>query len=262
MKLLGMLVDQIPPVPVLMLATSRHELEPSWVGQLHVTVLALNALTLKQVDNRVENLAGGHRVPRSLREHVWSRTDGVPLFVEELTKSALESDLFEECDGGWERTDPLPGMAVPDTLAASLEARLDRLGAAKEVAQIAAALGREFSQSWLEAVSTLDATELDRRLAELVDAGLLYRRGVPPEATYSFKHALIHETAYGSIAAAMRAEYHARIAKSLESGFAVRLSMGPESIARHYAEAGLLDGFGDGGHRGIVFAGPADRVQF
>jgi tetratricopeptide (TPR) repeat protein len=239
-ELVGLLVAQVPMVPVLLIITQRPDFEPSFASQPHLAVLPLNALSQKHVDSMVASLAGGKTVPRNIRDHVLERADGVPLFIEELTRSVLESDLLEEGDTGWETTDPLPHFAVPDTLQDTLEARLDRLGPAREIAQLAAAIGRDFSQALLAEVSGMDPAELDEQLADLVEAGLVHRRGLPPRAHYAFKHALIQETAYLAMLPETRKLYHARIARTLERATGSPSAVEPDGIARHYAQAGRL----------------------
>ncbi len=164
----------------------------------------------------VERITGGKALPAVVLEQVVGKTDGVPLFLEELTKTVLESDLLRESDQGYERTDSLPELAIPSTLQDSLMARLDRLGPAKDVAQLGAVLGREFPHELLEAVSPLDAASLEQALRELANAELLYPRGVPPRATYTFKHALIQDTAYESLLKSVRQRLHAQVADALE----------------------------------------------
>jgi tetratricopeptide (TPR) repeat protein len=179
-------------------------------------------------------------LPAVVLEQVVSKTDGVPLFLEELTKTVLESDLLRESDQRYERTDALPELAIPSTLQDSLMARLDRLGRAKEVAQLGAVLGREFPHELLAAVSSLDAESLEPALRELASAELLYPRGVPPRASYTFKHALIRDTAYESLLKSTRQRLHGRVAQALEKDFPERAATEPELVAHHYDQAGRV----------------------
>ena len=237
-ELLGMLIEHGQWYPMLIVATHRPEFVPPWSGA-GALAIPLDPLGRKEVDALVESIAGGKRVPRAVREHILSKGDGVPLFIEELTRSVLDSELLEESDQSWERTDPLPGWSVPSTLQDSLEARLDRLGAAKEILQLASALGRDFSLAELEALSEHDAETTQAFLEELMGAGLLFRRGVPPRAVYAFKHALIQDIAYRSLLPETRIHYHAAIAETLEARFPELFDAEPEAIARHFEEGGL-----------------------
>jgi class 3 adenylate cyclase len=241
LELLGMLLEQLPTVPALLVLTFRPSFEPPWASRSNLVHLTLDPLTRKQVEAMVEWIAGGKVLPAKVLDHVVIRTDGVPLFVEELTKTVLESDLLRESDRGYERTDPLPELAIPSTLQDSLMARLDRLGPAKEVAQLGAVLGREFPYELLAAVSPLSAESLRGALRGLGNAELLYPRGVPPRAIYTFKHALIQETAYQSLLKSTRQAWHARIAQVLEERFPERVAPEPEGIARHCEQGALLE---------------------
>jgi class 3 adenylate cyclase/predicted ATPase len=238
LEFLGMLLEQVPTVPVLVLLTFRPEFEPPWASHTH---LALHPLTRKQVETMVERIAGGKALPALVLEQVVAKTDGVPLFVEEFTKTLLESDLLRESDRSYERTDPLPEHAIPNTLRDSLMARLDRLGAAKEVAQLGAVLGREFSYELIAAVSSLEAESLEQALRDLASAELLYPRGVPPRATYTFKHALVQDTAYESLLKSVRERLHAQVAKTLETRFPGQAESQPELLGHHYGQAGLAE---------------------
>jgi predicted ATPase len=172
-----------------------------------------------QVEAMIERITGGKLLPAEVVQQVVAKTDGVPLFVEELTKAILESDLLQECEDSYELTGPLPALAIPATLHDSLMARLDRLATAKEVAQLAATLGRTFPYELLRAVSPLDEATLQQALARLLEAELVYQRGVPPQTTYVFKHALIQEAAYQSLLKSTRQQYHQRTAQVLEAQF-------------------------------------------
>ena len=239
LELLKTLVEQVPTARMLLVLTFRPGVDVSWASRSHVVYLTLHPLTRKQVAAIVGRVTGGKALPEAVMEQVVAKTDGVPLFVEELTKAIVESDLLVERDRHFERADPLPRFMIPATLQDSLMARLDRLGRTKEVAQLAAVLGREFPYELLAAVSGMDAGSLVDALERLAEAELLYRRGTPPRATYTFKHALVQEAAYQSLLNRTRREYHARIARVLEERFPERGASEPEVLARHYEEARL-----------------------
>ena len=187
----------------------------------------------------IGGMTRGVPLPEAIVERIVERADGVPLFVEEVTKMVLESDLVVARDGRYELTRPLTELAIPSSLQDSLMARLDRLDAGKEVAQLGAALGREFFHELLRSVSLQEEAGLNAGLAQLVDAELLYQRGTAPAATYTFKHALIQDTAYQSLLKSVRQQFHARIAQVLEERFPERVAAEPEVLARHYEQAGL-----------------------
>jgi predicted ATPase len=187
----------------------------------------------------VEQVAGGKALPAEVRQQIVAKTDGVPLFVEELTKMVLESELLREREDHYELTEPLPSLAIPTTLQDSLMARLDRLAAVKAVAQLGATLGRAFPYEVLRAVSTLDEGTLQHALAQLVEAELLYQQDVPPQATYLFTPALIQDTAYQSLLKSTRWQYHQRIAQVLEAQFPDTAETQPELLAHHSTAAGL-----------------------
>jgi class 3 adenylate cyclase/predicted ATPase len=235
----GRTVDQIASLRVLLIVTFRPEFEAPWVGQPHVTALALNRLGRREVGTLIDRVVGNKPLPADIRKDIIERTDGIPLFVEEMTKAVVEA-------GGEEAMQiaaavPSPALAVPASLHASLMARLDRLGPAKEVAQIGAAIGREFSHALLDAVALKPEAELASSLDRLIRAGLLFRKGVPPHATYLFKHALMQDAAYGTLLRQPRRALHARIADTLENQFADIAEGQPEVLARHCTEAGLID---------------------
>ncbi len=240
LEILQTLAAQVPTARVLMVLTHRPGVDVSWATQSHVVRLTLHPLAHKQVATIVDRVSGGKALPAVVLDHVVAKTDGVPLFVEELTKAILESDLLVEHDRQFERADPLPGFAIPATLQDSLMARLDRLGPAKGIAQLAAVIGREFPHDLLEAVTSCEAAMLAEALDQLADAELVYRRGTPPRAVYTFKHALVRDTAYQSLLKKKCQEYHARIARALEERFPDRVALEPEVVARHYEEAGLV----------------------
>jgi class 3 adenylate cyclase/tetratricopeptide (TPR) repeat protein len=239
LELLGLLIDQGPTAPILMVLTCRPEFRPPWGFRAHVTPLTLSRLPRTQVEVMVEQVAGGKALPPEVRQQVVAKTDGVPLFVEELTKMVLESGLLREREDHYELTGTLPLLAIPATLHDSLEARLDQLAAVKEVAQLGATVGREFPYELLRAVSPLDEAALQHGLSQLVEAELLYRHGLPPQVTYIFKHALIQEAAYQSLLKRTRQQYHQRIAQVLAEQFPDTAEIQPELLAHHYTEAGL-----------------------
>jgi predicted ATPase len=198
--------------------TFRPEFEPPWTGRPYVTALTINRLAQRDIEAMIDRVVGNKLIPASIRQDIIERTDGIPLFVEEMTKAVLEAGSEGEAD----RTAaaiPSSTLAVPASLQASLMARLDRLGPAKEVAQIGAAIGREFSHSLLAAVARKPETAINSALDRLMAAGLLFRQGVPPHATYLFKHALVQDAAYGTLLREPRRALHARIAETLESQF-------------------------------------------
>ena len=237
-ELLDLTVEQIARLPVLLIATFRPEFQPSWVGQPHVTSLSLRRLDRDESEELVSGLVGNSALATELLDEIIERTDGVPLFLEELTKALLETD-----DAGARiRAVPPASAAVPATLHASLMARLDRLGsAAKEIAQIGAAIGREFSYDLLTAVAQQTEAGLREALGRLVDAGLVFQRGVLPECTFLFKHALVQDAAISTLLRRRRRELHARIAEALETHFPELSDSQPEVFAQHYAEAGLVE---------------------
>ena len=236
----GRTVDRIANLPVLLIVTFRPEFEAPWVGQPHVTTLALNRLGHRDIGTMIDRVVGNKLLPADIRKDIIERTDGIPLFVEEMTKAVLEAG--GELEGMQTASSvPLPAHAVPASLHASLMARLDRLGSAKEVAQIGAAIGREFSHALLAAVARKPEAELVSSLDRLIRAGLLFRKGVPPHASYLFKHALVQEAAYGTLLRLPRRVLHARIAEALESQFAELAESQPELLALHCTEAGLIE---------------------
>jgi TOMM system kinase/cyclase fusion protein len=239
LELLSLLVDQGPTAPILTLFTFRPDFSPPWMSRSHLTQITLNRLTRRQVAAMSGRVAHGKALPSEVVEQVVARTDGVPLFVEELTKMVLESGLLQEREDRYELTGPLPPLAIPTTLHDSLMARLDRLATVKGVAQLGATLGREFSYELLQAVAPLDAAALQQALTRLVEVELLYQRGVPPQATYLFKHALIQEAAYQSLLRSTRQQSHQRIAQVLAERFPETAETRPELLAHHYTEAGL-----------------------
>jgi predicted ATPase len=240
LELFGRIADKIPNLRVLLIVTYRPEFNPPWIGRPYVAALTLNRLGGREVDAMIDRVAGNKHLSADLRQDIIERTDGIPLFVEEMTKAVLEADGQSAA----ERTAaaiPSSALAVPATLHGSLMARLDRLGPAKEVAQIGSAIGREFSHALLAAVVSKPERELNSSLDRLTTSGLLFRQGVPPHASSLFKHALVQDAAYGTLLRDPRRALHARIAETLESQFAEVAENQPELLARHYTEAGLID---------------------
>ena len=240
LEVFGRTVDQIKTLPVLLIVTFRPEFDAPWAGRSHVTSLALNRLGEREAAAIIARIIGDNDFPADVTAEIVERTDGIPLFVEEMTKAVLEA----ESEGAAIQTAaaiPPSVLAVPASLQASLMARLDRLGPAKEVAQIGAAIGREFSHALLSAVVSKPEAEFAPALDRLLAAGLLFRQGVPPHATYLFKHALVQDVAYGTLLREPRRALHTRIADVLESQFAEIAESQPELLARHYTEAGVTE---------------------
>ena len=260
----GRTVDRIRPLRVLLLATFRPEFVPPWIGRPHVTSLTINRMAKRDVDAIIDGVAGNKPIPESVRKDIIERTDGIPLFVEEMTKAVLEA----ESEGSAKHlaaSVPSPAHAVPASLHASLMARLDRLGSAKDVAQIGAAIGREFSHALLAAVAGKPGADLGSALDRLIAAGLLFRQGVPPQATYLFKHALVQDAAYGTLLREARRGLHARIAEVLEGQFTEIAKNQPELLARHCTEAGLTEKaaglWGKAGQRSLERSALVEAVE-
>ena len=237
--LLDRLVARIADLPVLMVLTVRPELQPTWVGQPHVTMLPLSRLGRRDSAAIIAGVTGEKGLPDAVVEQVLARTDGVPLFIEELTSTLLESGLLRETADRYVLDRPLPRLAMPTTLQASLVARLDRLGSINDVAQIGAAIGREFSHELVAAVSDLAPIDLAAGLERLRGSGLVSRRGTPPDAVYSFKHALVQDAAYGTLLKSRRRQLHSSITKVLVERFPAIAESQPEVVAHHFTEAGL-----------------------
>jgi class 3 adenylate cyclase/predicted ATPase len=238
-ELLDLTIDRASRQPILLIVTFRPEFQQAWGGQPHVTVLALNRLGERDVTALVRGLAGNAPLGSEIVEEIAERTDGVPLFIEELTRAVLERADQDNRVAAVLSASPLPAVAVPATLHASLLARLDRIGAAaREVAQIGAVLGREFSYELIQPVARRSDAELQAALARLSEAGLLFCRGAPPHASYLFKHALVQDAAYGTLLRIRRQELHARVAAALEQNFADLVERQPELLAHHLTAAG------------------------
>jgi len=240
-EVLTLLLEQVPTMRLLALLTFRPDFIPSWRPRSHITQLTLNRLGRHHVEAMVEQVTGGKALPAEVLQQIVHKTDGVPLFVEELTKMVLESGLLRAAEGHYELTGPLPPLAIPSTLQDSLMARLDRLASVREVARVGATLGREFSYELLQAVSPVEEASLLQALAKLVDAEVLDQRGLLPQARYLFKHALIQDAAYQSLLKSKRRQYHQQIAQVLEERFSETRETQPELLAHHYTEAGLVE---------------------
>jgi len=240
LEAIGRVVERIRALGVLLIVTCRPEFEPPWIGQPHVTTLTLNRLGQRDIAAMIDRVAGNKPLLASIRQDIVERTDGIPLFIEEMTKAVLEASGQE----GAERavaSIPAPSLAVPASLHASLMARLDRLGSAKEVAQIGAVIGREFSHDLLAAVARKEEGTLQVALDGLTRAGLLFQQGAPPHATYLFKHGLVQDAAYSTLLRERRRGLHARIAEVLDTQFPEIAESQPELVARHCTEAGLIE---------------------
>jgi len=241
LELLDLTVERVRQLPVLALFTFRPEFEPPWVGLPNVGSLTLGRLSSNDVENMVARVTAGRVLPVEVMEQIVSKTDGNPLFVEELTKTVLETRILVEDAEVYRLEGPLPPLAIPETLQDSLMARLDRLAPVREIAQLGAAIGREFSYSLVRALVGRDESALKHGLAQLEQAGLVFRRGQPPDAVYSFKHVLVRDAAYESLLRSRRQQLHGQIARALEERFAAIVASQPEIVAHHFTEAGLVD---------------------
>jgi predicted ATPase len=240
LEVISRVVDRLRNLRVLLIVTFRPEFDPPWIGRPYVTALTINRLAQRDIEAMIDGVVGNKLIPANVRQDIIERTDGIPLFVEEITKAVLEEGSEEEAQRS-AATVPSAALAVPASLQASLMARLDRLGPAKEVAQTGAAIGREFSHALLAAVVPKPEAELRSALDRLFHAGLLFRQGVPPSASYLFKHALMQDAAYGTLLREPKRMLHARIAEILENQFAEIAESQPEVLARHCTDAGMLD---------------------
>ena len=240
LELFDRIIGRLPTLHILLIVTSRPEFQAPWIGRPHVTALTLNRLAQREVEAMMDGIIGNKFLPANIRRDIVERTDGIPLFVEEMTKALLEAG-DESAVTQLAVALPSPVLAVPASLHASLMARLDRLGPAKEVAQIGAAIGREFSHAVLAAVLRTSETELNSALDRLIAAGLLFRQGVPPFASYLFKHALVQDAAYGTLLREPRRALHGRIAATLESQFTEMTEARPDLLARQCSEAELIE---------------------
>ena len=241
LELMDLIVDRSETAPVLVMITFRPEFTPPWTGHTHVTSLTLNRLGRRQCELMVRRVTGDKALPTEVLDQIVAKTDGMPLFVEELTKMVLESGFLKPAGDHYELSGPLPPLAIPTSLRDSLMARLDRLAPVKEVAQIGATVGREFSYELLASVSSLQDNELQHSLAQLVNSQLVFKRGTPPGAVYTFKHALVQDAAYQSLLKSTRQRFHQQIARTLEAQFPATAETQPELLAHHYTEAQLTE---------------------
>ncbi|MBV9529879.1 MAG: AAA family ATPase, partial [Bradyrhizobium sp.] len=240
-ELLDLTVERVRSLPVLLIVTFRPEFQPHWIGQSQVTMLALNRLDRDDRTALVKQIAGGKTLPDEVVAQIVDRTDGVPLFVEELTKSVLESGLLREEANRYALDGALRPFAIPTSLHDLLLARLDRLASVRLLAQTGAAIGREFSYALLRVVSRLPEEELQAALARLVASELIFQRGTLPDAIYTFKHALVQEAAHSSLLRRTRQQLHAQIANALETHSPELMDTHPELLAQHCEEAGLVE---------------------
>ena len=239
--LLELIIERVQRAPALVIITYRPEFVPPWTGYGHVTSLMLGRLARRQGVSMIQAVARGKVLPAEVQEQIVAKTDGVPLFIEELAKSLLESGILREVSDHFVLTGALPALAIPTTLHDSLLARLDRLGPANETAQLGAVMGREFSYELLAAVSQVPESELRDALDQLTGAGLIFRRGLPPDASYMFKHALIQDAAYARLLRSQRQQLHSRVAQVLKARFPHRAAAEPELLAHHHTEAGEIE---------------------
>jgi tetratricopeptide (TPR) repeat protein len=240
LEVLDQIIDRVRNIPLLIVLTHRPEFPSRWSGHGHVTGLNLAKLTRTQSSVMVSKLAGGKTLPADLLEQILARTDGVPLFVEELTKAILESGDLQDAGDHYDYAGAARTITIPATLRDSLMARLDRVMPVKEIAQIGASIGREFSYELIAAVAPRGKAELDDGLERLTESGLAFRRGTPPEATYIFKHALVQDAAYDSLLKSRRQELHDKIARVIEERFPAVKDTEPELLAHHDTQAGQL----------------------
>jgi class 3 adenylate cyclase/predicted ATPase/DNA polymerase III delta prime subunit len=240
-ELLGLMVDRARRLPVLVIMTFRPDFVPPWTRRTHVTPIALGHLSRRQSIAMIERLTGGRALPPTVLDQILAKTEGVPLFVEELTKTVLASGLLKNGGDRYKLAGPLPQLAIPTTLQDSLMARLDRLAPVKEVAQIAAVIGREFSYELLAAITPLSADDLAAALDQLLAADLVHRRGTPPDNIFCFKHALVRDAAYASLVERKRRRLHLDLVHALEQRFQDATTGEPEILAHHATRAGLAD---------------------
>ena len=241
LELLTVMVDQVPQLRVLLLINARPEFTPPWPHYAHVTTVSLTRLSRPDGAAIIKRITGGKTLPEEVMNQILARTDGVPLFVEELTKTVLESGVLQEQEDHYVLEHPLPSLAIPTTLHDSLIARLDRFAPVREVAQIGAVVGRSFSYELLNAVAGIPREKLEEALGQLVLSELIFRRGEVPQAVYTFKHVLVRDAAYSSLLKSRRANLHAAIASAFEQRFPEIVEAQPETLAHHLTEAGLIE---------------------
>jgi class 3 adenylate cyclase/predicted ATPase len=238
LDLIGLMIEQAPTAPLLMVLTFRPDFVPPWPNRSHMTPITLSRLERPQIEILATGFAGDKELPRDVLDYIVRKTDGVPLYVEELTKTVLGSSILKEQEGRYVLTGPLSSLSIPASLQEVLMARLDRLPAVREVAQLGAVFGREFAYQMIQAISAFEEQKLRDGLSQLVGAELLYQRGRPPRATYTFKHALIQDAAYHSLLKRTRQHYHQLAATFLETSFPELVEAQPELLAHHHAESG------------------------
>jgi class 3 adenylate cyclase/tetratricopeptide (TPR) repeat protein len=241
LELFELIVDRASSLSLLAIVTFRPEFVPPWVGRPEVTLISLNRLPRRLRVEMIALVTGGKVLPQEIVDQITDRTDGIPLFIEELTKAVVESGLLVEAGDRYVTTGPVTPLVIPTSLQESLLARFDRLAPTSGVAQFAAALGRQFSHELINAVAAMPLQQLDGALAQLVNAELIFRRGTPPDAEYIFKHALVQEAAYSTLLRSRRQQIHARIAATLEDQFQDIVAAQPGLLARHCSEAGLAE---------------------
>jgi predicted ATPase len=241
LELHDLIIDRVPALPLLLIITFRPEFSAPWIGRPHVTLRALNRLAPRQRAEMIAGVTSGKALPPEIAAQIIDRTDGVPLFVEELTKAVVDSGMLTDAGDRYIAAGPMPALAIPASLQASLLARLDRPAPVREVAQIGAALGRQFSHELIAEVAPMPPAQLDDALAQLVGAELIYRRGTPPDAEYTFKHALVQDAAYDSLLRSRRQQLHAGIAATLEHRFPEIVAAQPALLAHHCTEAALTE---------------------
>jgi class 3 adenylate cyclase len=239
--LLDLTVEHVPALRLLLIITYRPEFAPPWVGRPQLTLLSLNRLPRRQRVQMIMQVTGGKALPKEIVDQIIDRTDGVPLFIEELTKSVVESGVLVDSGDRYATTGPVAPLAIPTTLHASLLARLDRLAPTREVAQIGAALGRSFSHELISAVARMPQQQIDEALTQLTSHELIFRRGTPPDAEYAFKHALVQDAAYSTLLRSRRQQIHSKIATTLEENFLDMMTAQPALLAHHCTEAGLVE---------------------
>jgi class 3 adenylate cyclase/tetratricopeptide (TPR) repeat protein len=241
LELLTLTIERVQHLPVLLVVTARPEFTPPWPSYAHVTHIELGRIGRDEGASLIAQVTAGKALPGEVLQQILARTDGVPLFIEELTKAVVESGALTDAGDRYTVAGPSPALAIPTSLNASLLARLDRLAPVREVAQIGAALGRQFSHALISAVAPMPQPQLDDALAQLLHAELIFRRGTPPDAEYTFKHALVQDAAYGTLLRDRRQQLHGRIAATLEQQFPEIAETQPERLARHCAEAGFVE---------------------
>jgi len=238
LEFLGLLLEQAPTVPILLVFTARPDFQASWPARSHMTPITLARLERPQTEVLITRVAGGKALPPEVVDHIVTKTDGVPLYVEELTKTVLGSEVLTEQADRYALAGSLSSVTIPATLHDSLMERLDRFPKMREVVQLGAVLGREFAYEMLRALAETEESLLQDGLDRLVDGELLYQRGRPPRARYIFKHALVQDAAYQSLLLRTRQRYHEQVAQLLETRFPEMVESRPEVIAHHYSEAG------------------------